>query len=172
MPGVEIGLRKGLSKMGVWLSHLDDRDGLVARFESDNDGSGQMTVTARLGDFSGASVAWFDPARIIEWARTLRTYPIPGGQVLTLASGFGRAPENLDQEHVRIDVRAVGHRGQLGVNVHLATPVWPHDPPHSVSEVRLEIPTSYESLRRFAGELETVVQAGDGEARLESERLI
>jgi hypothetical protein len=74
------------------------------------------------------------------------------------------------EEHVGIQVSPIGHFGQVSVVVHLADP-WPSDYHSARSDVRLEILTTYERMRRFSTDLGRVVTGELAEARLGYEHL-
>jgi len=85
-----------------------------------------------------------------------------------LSTGYDSPAE----EHVGLAVRAVGSRGQVGVLTHLATPsTATSEDSSSVNDVRVEVLTSYEALKRFASDLEHLVGGHVDEARLDAELL-
>ncbi len=145
-----------------------DADGLVVRYDSEGDGTGRLQVEVRFDGFSGISDGWSSDMAIRDFARRLLTYPLRASAQVTLTTGFDSPPE----EHVGLAVRAVGNRGQVGVLTHLATPSTAmSDCQWSVSEVRVEVLTSYEALKRFSSELEHLLRRDVAEARLDAELL-
>lgn len=157
-------------------SYYDDDpdEQLVLRYAPDDDGTGKLHVSASTQGFAGQSAAWFDTNRLLEFANSLSTYPIPDGTALEIASGFG-ANERAGyppQEHVAISVVPVGNRGLLKVRIHLATPIWPTEGPEvQHHDLRLEMHTTYERLRRFGSHMERVLRTELPEAALGTESL-
>jgi hypothetical protein len=129
---------------------------------------GELMVAAQAKGYSGRSSAYFNGSAVIEFAGRLTEYPLPS-EPLELRSGhLKRGSDELD-EHVGISVVAEGNLGQVGLVIHLAE-VWPSRP-DARAEVRLEILTTYERLRRFGPELARVVRGERSEARLDAETL-
>lgn len=144
-----------------------ERDGLRVRYEyRDDDGTGVLTAEVRFGGFAGESRAWFSDGDLLEFADHLRTYPL-GEQQFHVSGGY-RTDDGVD-EHVGMTVRAIGFRGLTGVAAHLATPPDRVDYGASVSEVRVEVLTSYEALGRFASELRNLVAGNLQEAWLDAD---
>jgi hypothetical protein len=144
---------------------------LSARFETTNGNYGKLWVRVDSGGFAGEAGAWFDEGRVIEFASLISAYPLPADDPPTIASGFGKSETDLDQEQVRLTVKPVGGKGQVGVLVHLAAELWPDARPESVSELRLEFLTSYEQLRTFSDDLRRAVQGDLDVATLNGEVL-
>ena len=70
-------------------------------------------------------------------------------------------------------MRTVDPRGQLGVPVHLATPLDAHDLPGWLgADLRVEVLTSYEALGRFTVQLRGLVAGRVAEASLDREVLV
>jgi hypothetical protein len=144
------------------------RDGVVVRYGyRDDDGTGVVTVEARFGGFSGVSQAWFADDDLLEFAAQLRTYPL-GDQRVEVSGGYETEDGRVD-EHVGLTVRAVGHRGLVGVLAHLATPPDHFDYGAIASEMRVEVLTSYEALGKFSHELARLVRGEGDEAELDAE---
>lgn len=144
-----------------------EKDGLRVRYEyRDDDETGVLTVEVRFGGFAGESRAWFSDGDLLEFADQLRTYPL-GEQQFHVSGGY-RTDDGVD-EHVGMTVRAIGFRGLTGVSAHLATPPDRVAYGASVSEVRVEVLTSYEALGRFASELTDLVAGKLGEAWLDAD---
>ncbi|MCU1492334.1 MAG: hypothetical protein JWO62_98 [Acidimicrobiaceae bacterium] len=157
-------------------SHYDDdvREPLIVRYYPDDDGTGKLHVSAATQGFAGQSAAWFDTERLLDFARSLSTYPIPEDMTLEIASGFGanETAGHPPQEHVAISVAPVGSRGQLKLRVHLATPVWPTEGPAvQHHDVCLEMLTTYERLRSFSSHLAMVLRRELPDATLGTEVL-
>ena len=70
---------------------------------------------------------------------------------------------------VAIEALRTGSLGQVSLRVHLASEIWPPDPPERKHEVRLELPTTYERLRRFSEDILRVIRGEIAQARLEGE---
>lgn len=143
-----------------------DRDGLVVRYADEGDGTGRLQVEVCFAGFAGVSEGWSSDLAIRDFARRLLTYPHSPSATVTLTTGYDDPPE----EHVGLAVRTVGGRGQVGVQTHLATPSTESSDHHwSVSEVRVEVLTTYEALKRFSSDLEHLLRGHVAEARLDSD---
>ena len=149
----------------------EELDGLVLRYEyRDTDGTGELGAEVRFAGFAGASSAWFSDGDLLGFADRLTTYPL-GDSEFSVTGGYGRDEDY--EERVGLTARAVGLRGQVGVVAHLAADGW-HTPEYSgtaLSEVRVEVLTSYEALGRFSAELRRLVEGTADEARLDAEVL-
>jgi hypothetical protein len=144
-----------------------EKEGLRVRYEyRDDDGTGVLTVEVWFGGFAGESRAWFSDGDLLEFADQLRTYPL--GEEQFHVSGGYRTDAGVD-EHVGMTVRAIGFRGLTGVVAHLATPPDRVNYGASISEVRVEVLTSYEALGRFASELTDLVAGRLEEAWLDAD---
>jgi hypothetical protein len=146
----------------------EEVDGLVLRYDyRDTDGTGELGAEVRFGGFAGASSAWFSDEDLLTFADQLTTYPL-GDSVFDISGGYG-SDEDFE-ERVGLTARAVGLRGQVGVVAHLAVPAeHPTYPGSSLSEVRVEVLTSYEALGRFSAELRSLVAGTADTARLDAE---
>ncbi len=92
----------------------------------------------------------------------------------SIASGFcsKEDPSKLAQEHLRISVNlANAQRGYLGIQVRMATEVWPDTRPESKKEAVVEILTTYEPLSKFSRDLLSVLRGSLKEAVIEGESL-
>ncbi|MEU7906290.1 hypothetical protein [Actinoplanes sp. NPDC049118] len=145
---------------------------VAVEFVESSDGTGQLQVYAQSGGFAGRGAAYFDAVHLIEFAGSLDEFPLPRG--LELAGGFSsrEAPYELEEELVGLRFHAVGGRGQVGIGVHLAGECWPDTRPESVSEVRLELLTTYERLRIFSGDFVAVARGQLDRAEIHEEVLI
>ena len=141
----------------------------MLRYEyRDTDRTGELGEV-RFGGFAGASSAWFSDEELLGFADQLTTYPL-GDSEFSVSGGYGS--DDDFQERVGLIARAVGGRGQVGVVAHLAAPAeHPTYPGSSLSEVRVEVLTSYEALGRFSAELRRLVEGTADEARLDVEVL-
>lgn len=135
----------------------------------DTDGTGELSAEVRFGGFAGASSAWFSNEELLGFAGRLTTFPL-GDSEFGVAGGYG-SDEDFE-ERVGLTARAVGGRGQVGLVAHLASEAeHPTYSGTSLSEVRVEVLTSYEALRRFSVELRRLVEGTADEARLDAEVL-
>jgi hypothetical protein len=142
------------------------------QFEPDADGTGKLVVTAVANGFAGVGAAWFNAADIEAFASKLAAYPLVESGV-AIAGGFfdDRAQDVPSQEHVGVRVYRVGGRGQVAVQVRLATEVREHTRPESRHATKLELLTTYERLGRFARDLLAVVKGDTPAAVLAGEAL-
>lgn len=147
-------------------------DFISARFAPESDGTGELHVMAVSGSFAGRSSAWFNANDVAKFAAQLAAYPLPDDAPVVLSSGYmaNATTGEPAQEHVGIMVSPRGRLGQIVVAVHLATAHWAGSP-GKPNEVRLELLTTYERLRRFSIDLQQVVQGQQRTARLEAEGL-
>jgi hypothetical protein len=152
----------------------DPRELLTVKYQADVDGTGKLYVRAASKGFAGCSTAWFNTAELVEFASFLSAYPLPEDGNLTISSGFGANERTGEaaREHVSLTVGLVGRKGQVGVRVHLATPVWPDMRPGQAFDVHLELLTTYERLRKFSGHMLGVLRGDYEEATLGAEVLI
>jgi hypothetical protein len=144
-------------------------DSLSLRFYDDGDGTGKLVVRAAANGFSGESGAYFDATSLTDFARRIGEFPIAGRP--SASGGFysKTARGELEQEHVALVCYPVDARGHIGIQVRLATELWPPARPESRHSVSLEILTTYEPLGRFsrgllgllAGTVEEAVLEGD-----------
>ena len=141
---------------------------LRVRFQDDGDGTGRLFARAEADGYSGESDAYFNIDEIESFARALREFPLPpGDQRCSISGGFGRPDE---QEHLAISVYSVDtKRGYLGIQVRMATPVWPHTRPESKKQVILELLTTYEPLAGFGRNLESLLRGSAKEALIKGD---
>jgi hypothetical protein len=148
-------------------------DYIELRFTADVDGTGRLFVIARARGFAGVSDAWFDVPTLTRFARLLAQYPIRDDPAPRLAGGLWHRdrPNELSEEHVALEACRVGSLGQISLRVHLAATV--PGPPSLVAknDVRLELPTTYERMRRFSEHLMEVISGERSVARLDGELL-
>jgi len=106
---------------------------LRLRFLDDGDGTGKLLAEAEADGFSGEGGAYFTVEELEEFAEALRLFPLPPeDHRRSIAGGFGRkeAPDKLAQEHLGISVYlANAQRGYVGIQIRMATEVWPNTRP-------------------------------------------
>jgi hypothetical protein len=144
------------------------KEGLtVAYYPEGLEGLGELHVSARAGSFSGASVGYLNDTELLNWTRSLLTYPWLEGAKPSIWSALG------EQETLNLTAFTVTGRGQLGMLVHLATIDRDHYSPTvgTVSETRLLVLSTYEAVHRFANELAAAVASAGGRAHLDLEEL-
>jgi hypothetical protein len=153
------------------MTEMAASDFIEVRFEADSDGTGKLQVVARAGGFAGRSGAWFNTESVADFAALLAGYPLADNPPPRLSGGFWSTdhPGDLTQELVAIEALRTGSLGQVSLRVHLASEIWPPDPPERKHEVRLELPTTYERLRRFSEDILRVIGGESAHARLEGE---
>lgn len=148
----------------------DGRDGLRLTYlwHDEVEPFGELAAAVRFEGFAGSSSGYFHSAELLGFASELRRYPF-GDAVARLAGGY---PSPGEEHLVSVTARARGRRGQLGVRVHLVTadPA-PSDAQWCRKEATVEVLTTYESLRRFASELEHLARGSADEAWLAAELL-
>jgi hypothetical protein len=147
---------------------------MVLRFNDDSDGTGKLMARVRFRGFAGEGGAYFDVDELKRFAASIEAFPLPVNPRPTVAGGVWKkdATGELEQELFALAVYPIGLRGQIGVQVRLATELWDGDRNESQSAaVRLELLTTYEALRRFSRELRSLVQGRGEEATLDVEIL-
>lgn len=149
-------------------------DSLRARFDDDQDGTGKLLVRVSAGGFSGEGGAYFVVGKLEDFAEALSVFPLSNERRPSIAGGFWSKElrGTLDQEHLAIQAYPVGLRGQIGVQVRMATELWGDERPESQNAVRVELLTTYERLARFARELKSLVRGTVEEAVLEGEKML
>jgi hypothetical protein len=136
---------------------------LKLAFRDDNDGTGKLLVEAQASGFAGRGGAYFDTTRLAGFARTIGEFPLPDAQRCCLASGFA------SQEHVGIDLYPIDQLGHIGVQVRLATEVWPNTRVKSRKAVVLELITTYQALADFSRDFDALLQGRVSYALLRGE---
>lgn len=127
---------------------------------------GLLAAQARWNGFEGYAEGYAQDADVLAFAARLRDYPLAEEPGRLFAGYLG---PGQPEEHVGIAVRPRGARGQIGVAVHLrASDAMPMEPGERF-EVWLEVPTAYESLNRFADDLEALVADPSQVARLHAD---
>jgi hypothetical protein len=141
---------------------------LRIRFLDDKDGSGKLLVRAQVDGFSGESGAYFNVDDLEAFAESLMVFPLPAyDSRRAISGGFGTLPgrDEMPQEHVGISVYlADRQRGYIGIQVRMATEVWPQTRPESKKQASVEILVTYEPLAKFGRDLLSVVRGSLDEA--------
>ena len=165
-----VGVMAGSLAFGLM---ADQDEGLTVQFHPDDDGTGELAVTVRFAGFAGSSAAWFHEHELLTFTDRLAGFPLPDDGSLRIAGGYWSQSRqgDLDEEHVSLAVRPLGRRGQLGVTAHVSTPS-DYDSLGIVHVAHVVIPTTYESLLRFASELRSMIEGKMQEARLSPEELL
>jgi len=146
---------------------------LRLRFEDDGDGTGKLFAEARIGGFAGGSAAYFGIERLREFAGAIAEFPLPDRTRCSIAGGFFSKHRrgHLEQEHLSIEVYPVDRRGHIGVQVRMATELWPGTRTDSQKSAKLEIITTYEPIAKFSKDLVGLLSGSVKEATLEGELL-
>src|SRR5579862_7138544 len=125
---------------------------LSLRFANDGDGTGQLSARAEASGFAGRSAAYFNIEDLENFARSMARHPLEG--TIEVSSGFGKSgPDEVDQEHLAIRVYPLDRRGHIGVQIRMATPIWPDIRRQLEMAAKLELVTDYEPLRKFGADL-------------------
>jgi len=144
---------------------------LSLRFEDDGDGTGKLLAQAASGEFSGEGSAWFSISELQGFAEAIAMFPISEKNPPSIVGGFWKKDGSggLEQEHLALKVYPIDCRGHLGVQVRIATELWPDVRPESQHKVQLEIITTYEPLAKFSRVLLALAEGRIKEAILESD---
>ncbi len=139
-------------------------------------GTGKLTVSAQVNNFSGQSSAYFHLEEIVQFASGLAAYPLPHKGFPHLAGGYwkrigdkiehsssilvhsiGQEQDlllyEIEQKHVSLMVYPVGFVGRIGVQVKLLSPFDQRSRPEDRFMVQLEIGTTYQQLGEFSKDL-------------------
>jgi hypothetical protein len=133
---------------------VSDRSGhLELRFTRDLDDWGDLDVVAEADGFAGRSSATVHSNQLAEFAAALSQDPFDVDQPPTLHGGMRQ------EDHVRLEVRQVNPRGQIGVTATLMEQ-WPRSVSRGLQRQSaiVELLTTYERIRRFA---EEIAELGD-----------
>ena len=146
---------------------------LTLAFDDDGDNTGKLSVVAQAEGYSGKGGAYFGIQQIEKFARAIGEFPLPDRQRCSLAGGFWskESPGKLEQEHVGIDVYPIDHRGHIGVQIRMSTPIWNDTRQGSQKTAKLEIVTTYQALANFSGEILAMLNRRVPEATLPGEML-
>jgi hypothetical protein len=148
---------------------------LRLHFLDDGDGTGKLMAWAAADGFSGESGAYFNVEELKEFAEALQVFPLPPDDPRrSIAGGFGskEGHNKLGQEHLGISVYLANpQRGYVGIQVRMATAVWPDTRPESKKQAVVEILATYEPLSKFSKDLLSVLHGSLKEAVIEGESL-
>jgi hypothetical protein len=143
---------------------------LRLRFLNDGDGTGKLLAWAEADGFAGRGGAYFNIEVLDEFAGALQVFPFPPDDSRrSIAGGFSSKedPEGLSQEH-RISVYpADAQRGYIGIQVRMATELWPETRPQSKKQASVEIVSTYEPVSKFSRDILAVVRGSLKEAVFE-----
>jgi hypothetical protein len=148
---------------------------LRLRFFDDGDGTGKLVARAAADGFSGEGGAYFAVEELREFAEALQVFPLPPeDDRRSIAGGFGSDEDHtkVAQEHLGISVYlADPQRGYVGIQVRMATEMWPDTRPESKKQAVVEILATYEPLSRFSRDFVRVLRGSLQEAVIEGESL-
>jgi hypothetical protein len=147
---------------------------LRLRFRDDGDGTGKLMARAEADGFFGEGGAYFNVEELEEFAGALQAFPLPPeDHRRSIASGFGsKEDDKLVQEHLGISVYLANpQRGYVGIQVRMATEVWPDTRPESKKQAVVEILATYEPLSKFSRDFLLVLRGSLKEAVIEGESL-
>ena len=148
---------------------------LRIRFLDDKDGTGKLLARAEADGFSGESGAYFNVEEIEVFAEALKVFPLPSEDPRrSISGGFGARPGQPEsaQEHLGISVYLVNaKRGYVGMQVRMATEVWPDTRLESKKQAHIEILVTYEPLANFSKDLLAVLRGSLIEAVIAGETL-
>lgn len=142
---------------------------LRIRYADDGGFSGELIAHAGSDCFSGIGRAYFNLEEIEKFAAAIVDYPLSNAARPAIAGGYlsatGRRGE-LKEEHLGITVYPINSRGDIGIQVRMATPTCEGDRPESREAASVELVTTYEPLSRFSRELIAVLHGNTDEAVL------
>lgn len=134
---------------------MNNEQKLIFYFENDDDGTGELFVEASSKGFSGIGSAWFNKTELLDFAKSISMYPLSNDNLPKISGGFWRKDviDELEQEHLAISVYPTDGKGNLGIQIKLATEIWNEYRPESQHIVKLEILTSYNALELLSKEI-------------------
>jgi hypothetical protein len=148
---------------------------LRLRFLDDGDGTGKLMAWAAADGFSGESGAYFNVEELEEFAEALQVFPLPpDDHRRSIARGFGSKENHvtLEREHLGISVYLANpQRGYVGIQVRMATAVWPDLRPESKKQAVIEILATYEPVSKSSRDLLSILRGSLKEAVIEGESL-
>jgi hypothetical protein len=148
---------------------------LRLRFFDDGDGTGKLVARAAADGFSGEGGAYFAVEELAEFAEALQVFPLPPeDDRRSIAGGFGSNEDHtkVAQEHLGISVYLANpQRGYVGIQVRMATELWPDTRPESKKQAVVEILATYEPLSKFSRDFVRVLRGSLQEAVIEGESL-
>jgi len=142
---------------------------LLLRFADDGDGTGKLFARAEANGFAGEGEAYFGTEELEKFSIAIGRFPLPNHEDCSISGGFGKLGTSEVQEHLGIRVYAIDARGHIGLQIRMATEVWPQTRPESQKMAKIEILTSYEPLRRFSEDLAALVHEKTKEALIEGD---
>ncbi len=137
----------------------------------DDDGTCELFAEVSSRGFSGCGSAWFDRKWLSEFADQLMQFPLPPGKVIEAVGGFWnkRNTVTIEQLHLAIAAYAVGIKGQVGLRVSVATPIFDNDRAQSQHSAQVELITTYPGLEKFAKQIKLLLDRQITEAILQEE---
>ena len=140
-------------------------DKIIVRFFDDDDGSGKLWVSGSANGFAGTAEAWINTTELQEFAQALTRYPLSKNDLPTLSGGICFS-DGKEQEYVFLQAFPVDSLGRLGIEVRLATEVWPEHKIQTQHRVQFELRTGYQALLEFSRMLNAVIMGEAEEAVL------
>lgn len=116
--------------------------------------SGSLAVLVQADGFGGRCEVYVSEAWLVDFARRLRTYPLP-------TEGIGDELMIGDLAGFRIHVVPADPLGRLRVLIQIHELVMT-----LAQQARVNLMTDYGALERFSREIVAAANAGSGEARL------
>lgn len=138
------------------------------KFNDDGDGSGELTISFHIDNFSGSGSAYFNTSKILMGFNELLVYPLPREGVCAIKGGFLNrdwSSNNIAQEHVYFFTQPEGLTGKLVSTVRVATPSMP--PGERVKcFAGGDLVTNYQELENFVRDIERLISGACEEAIL------
>lgn len=148
---------------------------LRLRFWQQGDSTGPLAARAEGDGFAGELGAHFSIEELQEFAEAPRVFPSPPqDHRRSIASGFGskKNSSKLEREPLGISVYlASAQRSCRGIQVEMATEVWPDSRPESRKQAVVEIITTYKPLAKLSRDLGSVLRGWLKETMLDRESL-
>jgi hypothetical protein len=141
---------------------VDNQAELTFWFDNDLDGTGSLWVEAGSNGFSGKGRAYFAKSQIEDFANALTAYPLKKESLPEIIGGFG------DQENLLLKVYPINGKGDLAIQVKIATELWNEERLESQHFVQLEICTHYQTIADLSKELKDLINGRINKASLKN----
>jgi len=125
----------------------------------------KLIVFAKANGYRGTGEGFFTPEELAAFAGSLSACPLPV-EAPAVSGGSQWEKSSGDAETIGITVFPLGTRGQVAIQVRLATEMWDVVDAREQHVVRLIVRTTYQRLGTFAAELRSVVDGGLGGSEL------
>ncbi len=142
---------------------------ITLKYVPEDEWHGEMLASVDSAGYSGSGAAWFSIKQLRSFGVALDTFPIFADAPISLAGGFWKADDTIDQTHVGISISPYDRVGALVVSVQLSTPTWDgarHDMHHAVVA---HLRTDYACLAGFRNSFLALIEGRSDVAELKGQ---